>query len=270
VTGSKNANLAISESEAGAAANVAQMRLYSELADWFHLLTAPEDYAEEAAEFVRLAEEAGDGELQTLLELGAGGGNNASHLKARFTCTLTDVSEEMLALSRGLNPECEHVVGDMRTLRLGRTFDVVLVHDAVMYMTTEVDLRAVFETAFAHTRPGGVALFQPDCTRETLVEKTDCGGHDGDNRALRYLEWVRDPDPRDSTYEVDYLVALREGDAPVRVVQDHHVEGVFANNEWLEWLGALGFEARAERVVYDDGAEEITVFVARRPAERAR
>ena len=171
------------------------MRLYSELADWFHLLTAPEDYAEEAAEIVRLAEATVDGELRTLLELGSGGGNNASHLKARFDCTLTDVSEEMLALSRSLNPECEHIAGDMRTLRLGRTFDVVLVHDAVVYMTTEDDLRAAFATAFAHTRPGGVALFQPDCTRETLVEKTDCGGHDGDGRSLRYLEWVRDPDP---------------------------------------------------------------------------
>ncbi|MEJ7568953.1 MAG: class I SAM-dependent methyltransferase [Gaiellaceae bacterium] len=246
------------------------MRLYSDLADWFHLLTAPGDYAEEAAEIVRLAEAAGDGELRTLLELGAGGGNNASHLKARFTCTLTDVSEEMLALSRSLNPECEHVAGDMRTLRLGRTFDVVLLHDAVMYMTTEDDLRAALEAAFVHTRPGGVALFQPDCTRETLVEETRSGGHDGDNRALRYLEWVRDPDPGSSTYEVDYLVALREGDAPLRVVHDHHVEGVFWQVEWLEWLGACGFEVRGERLVLDGGAEEVTAFIAYRPSEGAR
>jgi len=246
------------------------MRLYSELADWFHLLTAPEEYEEEAAEIVRLAEVTGQGELRALLELGSGGGNNASHLKARFTCTLTDISEEMIGLSRGLNPECEHVAGDMRTLRLGRTFDVVLVHDAVMYMTTEGDLRAALETAFAHTRPGGVALFQPDCTRETLVEDARSGGHDGGDRALRYLEWVRDPDPADSTYEVDYLVALREGNAPLRVVQNHHVEGVFAQAAWLGWLDACGFEARAEKVVLDDGAEEVTVFVAYRPAERAR
>lgn len=252
------------------AANVAPMRLYSELADWFHLLTAPEDYAEEAAEIVRLVEAAGQGELQTLLELGAGGGNNASHLKELFTCTLTDVSEEMLALSRGLNPECEHVVGDMRTLRLDRSFDVVLVHDAVMYMTTEDDLRAALETAFAHTRPGGVALFQPDCTRETLLEETRHGGHDGDGRSLRYLEWVRDPDPADSTYEVDYLVALRGGDAPLRVVHDHHVEGVFGQAEWLGWLDACGFEARAEQLLFDDGAEAVTAFIAYRPTERAR
>lgn len=241
------------------------MRLYSELAGWFHLLTAPADYAEEAAEIVRLAEAHGEGELRTLLELGSGGGNNASHLKARFACTLTDVSEEMLALSRGLNPECEHVRGDMRTLRLGRTFDVVLAHDAVVYMTSEADLRTAIETAFLHTRPGGVAIFLPDSTRETLVEETRHGGHDGDGRSLRYLQWTHDPDPADSTYEVDYAVLLREGDAPPRVVHDRHLEGVFARDEWLAWLRDAGFEAWAEQVGVED-APGWTAFVGRRPS----
>jgi trans-aconitate methyltransferase len=239
------------------------MRLYSELAGWFHLLTAPEDYEEEAAEIVRLAEEAAEGQLRTLLELGSGGGNNASHLKRRFDCTLTDLSEEMLELSRGLNPQCEHVAGDMRTLRLGRTFDVVLAHDAIVYMTTEVDLRAALETAYVHTRPGGVAILLPDATRETLVETTRHGGHDGDGRALRYLEWTRDPDPADSTYEVDYLVALREGDEPLRVVHDSHVEGVFARDDWVAWMHETGFEASAHDVSVEDGEEGWTAFVGR-------
>jgi len=43
----------------------------------------------------------------------------------------------MLELSRTINPEAEHILGDMRTLRLGRTFDAVLIHDAICYMTTE-------------------------------------------------------------------------------------------------------------------------------------
>jgi trans-aconitate methyltransferase len=239
------------------------MRLYSELAGWFHLLTAPEDYEEEAAEIVRLAEAAGEGELRTLLELGSGGGNNASHLKHRFDCTLTDLSEEMLALSRSLNPECVHIAGDMRTLRLARTYDVVLAHDAIVYMTSEADLRAVFETAFAHTRPGGVAILIPDCTRETLVELTRHGGHDGAGRSLRYLEWRRDPDPADGTYEVDYLVALREGDAPLRVVHDSHVEGVFARDDWLGWLQEAGFYASAHPLTAE---EDWTAFVGRRPS----
>lgn len=56
----------------------------------------------------------------------------------------------MLGLSKALNPECEHHLGDMRTLRLGQTFDAVLVHDAVMYMTTVTQLGEAAATAFAH------------------------------------------------------------------------------------------------------------------------
>ena len=246
------------------------MRLYAELAPWFHLLTAPEDYAEEAAELVRLAEAAGEGELATLLEVGSGGGNNASHLKHRFACTLTDVSPEMLALSQALNPECEHGEGDMRTLRLGRVFDVVLAHDAVAYMRTEHDLRAAIATAYEHLRPGGVALFLPDYTRESFAAGTSHGGHDGEGRALRYLEWVRDPRDGDCTYEVDYVVALREGDEPLRVVHERHVEGVFSRDDWLGWLREAGFDACAEPVRVADAPATWTAFVGRRPAAAAR
>src|SRR5215468_10546026 len=94
-------------------------KLYDELASWFHLLSSPSDYAEEA-EFARslIVEESLVPPL-TVLEFGSGGGNNASHLKAHFRMTLVDLSPGMLALSQSLNPECEHLQGDMKTLRLG-------------------------------------------------------------------------------------------------------------------------------------------------------
>jgi hypothetical protein len=55
----------------------------------------------------------------------------------------------MRAMSRALNPDCEHLDGDMRSVRLARSFDAVFVHDAVCYMTTESDLRMAIETAFS-------------------------------------------------------------------------------------------------------------------------
>ena len=103
--------------------------LYAELTPWYHLVDPPEDHADEAACFLEAFTAAIDGPAATLLELGAGAGHNASHLKAHLRCTLTDLSEPMLALSRARNPECAHVAGDMRTLRLGTTFDAVLAHD---------------------------------------------------------------------------------------------------------------------------------------------
>ena len=125
-------------------------RLYDEFASWWPLLSAPADYAEEAAFYERTLIAACSVPPRTMLELGSGGGSNASHLKARFEMVLVDLSEGMLTVSRALNPECEHVQGDMRTVRLGRQFDTVFVHDAVCYMTTEDDLRKAIETAFAH------------------------------------------------------------------------------------------------------------------------
>lgn len=227
--------------------------MYWELASWFHLLTPPEEYVEEAQIYRDLLGDAG-----TVLELGSGGGNNASHLKAHFKMTLVDTSEGMLEISRSLNPECRHLLGDMRTLRLDERFDAVFVHDAIDYMTTPEHLRAAMATARAHLRPDGVALFAPDHVKETFAPRTEHGGHDEGERGLRYLEWVWDPDPSDTTYLAHYAYLLREGEE-VRLEQDRHVLGLFARNEWLTWLGEEGF-ASAE---VGAGAEGLDVFLAR-------
>ncbi len=228
------------------------MKLYDDLAAWWTLLSPPSEYVEEAAFYRRLLLEACALHPQTLLELGSGGGNNASHLKTDFTMTLVDRAPGMLAVSRALNPECEHVEGDMRTVRLGRQFDAVFVHDAIAYMTTEADLRRVMETAFAHCRPGGVVLLAPDHVRESFLPRTDHGGYDADGRGLRYLEWTWDPDPTDTTYTVDYAYLLRERDGTVRVEHDRHVEGLFARADWLRLLDEVGFEARVVPLVQSE------------------
>src|SRR5437016_6221523 len=108
-------------------------RFYTDLAEWWPLISPPSEYADEAPFAVELLRSASR-PVREVLELGSGGGNMASHLKADFTMTLVDLSEDMLAVSRRLNPDCEHIAGDMRTVRLGRTFDAVLVHDAICYM----------------------------------------------------------------------------------------------------------------------------------------
>ena len=182
-------------------------------------------------------------EAQTLLELGSGGGNIASHLKQRFRCTLTDLSPRMLTLSARINPECAHISGDMRTMRLERQFDVVLVHDAIAYMVTEADLQAAIATAYMHTRPGGTALFIPDFTRETFVAATEHGGCDDDGgRGARYLAWVHEPEPDASTCLVDYAFLLREQDGTVTTAHEQHVEGLFPRATWQKLLAAAGFE----------------------------
>jgi SAM-dependent methyltransferase len=240
--------------------------MYDELASWWPLLSPPAEYAEEAAFYRRTLEAACNGPLRTVLELGSGGGNNASHLKSRFDMVLVEPSEGMRALSRALNPECEHVAGDMRSVRLARQFDAVFVHDAVCYMTTESDLGLAMETAFVHCRPGGATLFAPDFVRENFRSGADHGGSDGQTRGLRYLEWTWDPDPDDTTCTVDYAYLLRASDGTVRVEHDRHIEGLFARSDWLRLLSEAGFQPRVlpfDHSELEPGTYE--VFVAKKP-----
>ncbi|MGE0702967.1 MAG: trans-aconitate 2-methyltransferase [Vicinamibacterales bacterium] len=244
------------------------MKLYDELSSWWPLMSSPADYAEEAAFYERLLIEHCGREARTLLELGSGGGNNASYLKTRFAMTLVDRSPGMLSVSRALNPECEHVQGDLRSVRLGRLFDCVFVHDAICYMTTEEELKQAIETAFAHCAPGGAAVFAPDHVRETFRPSTDCGGGDAGDRGMRYLEWSWDPDQSDSTCVVDYIYALREADGQVRTVHDRHIEGLFAREDWIRLLGDAGFEPVV--VPFDHSEIEpgtYEVFACRKPAQ---
>jgi SAM-dependent methyltransferase len=246
------------------------MKLYGELSDWWPLMSPPGEYEEEAAFYGSELAAACAAVPTTVLELGSGGGNNASYLKRRFSMTLVEPSAGMLAVSRRLNPECEHVQGDMRTVRLGRQFDAVFVHDAVMYMTTEPDLRAAIATAFEHCRPGGAALFAPDYTRETFAPDTEHGGEDGDARGMRWLAWTRDPDPPHTTYTVDYAYMLRDRDGAMRLEHDRHLEGLFPRALWLEALTDAGFSPRV--VPFNHSELEpgrYQVFVATRPDQPA-
>jgi SAM-dependent methyltransferase len=214
----------------------AEPRLYSELAAWWPLVSPPSQYIEEAADLLPTLLAAADAP-RTMLELGCGGGSLAYHFKQHLRLTLTDRSPQMVAISRGINPECEHAVGDMRTLDLGRQFDVVFIHDAIMYLTDAASARAAWANASRHCRSGGRLVVVPDCVRETFEPRTDSGGEDApDGRGLRYLEWDWDPDPADDTFETTYAFLLRHANGEVQVEMDRHQHGLFPQAAWLEWF----------------------------------
>lgn len=218
------------------------MKLYNELASWWPLMSPAAEYAEEAAFYRTTLCNAARQPIETILELGSGGGNNASHMKHQFKeMVLVDISPGMLAMSRAFNPELTHFEADMRTARLGRQFDAVFVHDAVCYMTTETDLRQAIETAFVHCKPGGVALFCPDHIRENFEEAAEHGGEDAGERGMRWLSWQWQRDPDETTYFVDYAYLLRENDGAVRVVYDRHIEGLFPRDTWVQLFKDVGF-----------------------------
>ena len=223
-------------------------QLYTDLASWWPLFSPPEEYVEEAEDLLGILRTAAAGPARTMMELGSGGGSMAFHLKAHYALTLTDRAPGMLEVSRAINPECEHLEGDMTSLRLGRTFDRVMVHDAIMYAADRESARATVRTAVEHCRPGGAVVLLPDCVRDTFESVTESGGHDGpDGRAMRYLMWSWDPDPEDETFETAFAYVMREADGTVSMSQERHRNGLFRREDWLQWMQEAGCPATTRR-----------------------
>jgi SAM-dependent methyltransferase len=250
-------------------------RLYGELASWWPLISPPEGYAPEAeylAALLSAGADGGAGRPAEVLDLGSGGGCVALHLsRAGLVLTLVDRSAPMLAASRELNPGLPHLQDDMRTVRLGRTFDAVLAHDAVDYLITEADLAALVATAYAHTRPGGLAVFVPDHLADTFRPGRGHGGGGWDpaGRQASFSEHATDPDPDDNWIQVDYEFVLRGADRTQQVITETHRLGAFRRADWLRLIEAAGFEAGegpGPEAGYP-GERPPNVFTGRRPGE---
>jgi SAM-dependent methyltransferase len=240
-------------------------RLYTELAGWWPLISPPSEYAGDAAvieqEFATASPP-----VRSVLDLGSGGGHVTRHLHRDRSVTLVDISADMLAVSRRLNPDCRHVLGDMRTIRLGRLFDAVLVHDAVDYVTSQEDLALLIGTAAAHCRPGGIAVFAPDHTAETFRPGTGAGGgHDGNGRQASFTERTTDPDSADDWILAEYEFTLRDADGTVTVVPETHRLGSFRRSTWVELLAAAGFTVGV-RPLSAPGRSPRVLFVGHAPA----
>jgi SAM-dependent methyltransferase len=247
-------------------ANPAGYSLYGELAGWWPVISPSVEYADDGAVINAIFASAAH-PVQTVLDLGSGGGHVAMHIGRGRSMTLVDLSADMLEVSRQLNPDCEHVQGDMRTIRLGRQYDAVLVHDAIDYVTSQADLGRVIRTAFAHCRPGGLAVFAPDHTAETFRAGTGGGGgHDGTGRQASFRERTSDPVPGDDWILAEYEFTLRDTDGTVQVVPEAHRLGSFRRDTWLTQLRDAGFVAEVHRGTHaGNGAGSAkVVFVGRR------
>lgn len=221
-----------------------EWRLYGDLAWTWPIISPPEEYAGEALQFWDFLRSTASIDVREVLHLGCGGGHVDSHLKKHVRITGVDRSPSMLRLARRLNPEVTYRRGDMRFVRLGRTFDGALISDAVAYMRTERDLTRAFATAHRHVKPGGAFVtyaehraedFDPNWTEVTR-------GRRG-NMEVVFIENRFDPNPRDTSFEATFLYLIRKG-TRIRVETDRHTLGMFPATTWRRALRRAGFRIR--------------------------
>lgn len=110
---------------------------------------------------------------KTVLDLGCGTGRDLAYHARRFTCTGVDLQPQMVDYARRQHPHVDLHVGDIRMVRLGRTFDVILsVGLTPSYLLHDTDLTAAFSTFAAHAHPGSLLILQPLQTVPDVGERT--------------------------------------------------------------------------------------------------
>ena len=239
-------------------------RMYHDLAKLWPIISPPNDYVGEAELFTRLIRANSGIPARTLLHIGCGGGHNDMTLKKRFDMNGIDISRAMLALARRLNPEVEYHCGDMRTVRLGRLFDAVVIADSITYMTTEEDLSRAFTTAYVHLKPGGVFCTYAELSLERFRQNaTEVTTHKHRNLEVVFLENTYDPDSSDTTCEFKFVFLIKNR-GRLRVETDCHVAGLFKLQSWLDALYNAGFKVKESEYP----GEGIPMFVCIKPLTR--
>lgn len=217
------------------------MLLYKELAKYWPIISPPDHYIAEGEIWKNVIRSRIAAQHPTALDLGCGGGHSLAPLTGYLKATALDISGEMIEISKMLNPGVEHFNGDMRTARLGKTFDVVLVNDAVGYMTTLEDLEALMETAKAHLSAGGLVILGPDYFKETFVDKRfNCFQRSEGGTTLNMAEFYFDADPEDTSYECLFNISVYEN-GELKCFAEKHRFGLFSCSQWTDVLERKGF-----------------------------
>lgn len=230
------------------------MKLFNKLSEWYCLVTRLEDYKEEA---IIYSKEFKKNNVSSILELGSGAGFNAYYMKKEFNMELSDISSNMLSLSKKINSEIVHFNFDMRDFKLNKKYDGIFIHDSISHIYSIKDLNKVIKNAYNTLEPNGMLIIAPDFIKDTFEEYTECGGYTDkeNNRTIKYIEWYMDKNKYDNIVEAYIVYVMKDQNNEITIEEDFSSMGIFSLNEWDEVLRENGFYAKFKNATSHDGKE---------------
>ncbi len=242
---------------------------YNDLAwteDW---LADPAEYEHEVKVYVDLIRSTSSESPITLLHLGSGAGGHDTIFKRHFAVTGVDLSPGMLIKARKLHPDIEYIEGDMRTLRLNRQFDAVVIPDSIDYMASRQDLQQAIQTAVMHLKTGGVLLVV--AKTEEIFQNNNfaySGLKDGIHVTLFENNYINPLHP--NTYEATLVYLIRER-GELTIHTEKQVLGLFSQEIWNAVFRNAGITMQKSSLdgIYDsyllnDGEYPLVIFVGQK------
>jgi len=243
---------------------------YNKLAWTETTIAPPEAYEEEAELLAKMISGRARIPVKTLLHLGCGAGGHDHTLKRHFEITGVDISEGMLKIARGRNPEAVYTLGDMRDVRLDGVFDAVAIPDSIAYMATTADLRKAVDTACRHLKPGG-ALLITALVAEDFRENNFAYSGSRDGVDITIFENNRRLKESPDQYEATLVYLIRRGD-DLEIETERHRLGLFPLSAWTALFAEFGLEVETanldhayDRFLLSEGDYRQRIFVCLKP-----
>ena len=239
-------------------------KAYNELVWAEHILAPPETYKEEALFYIKVLNNYMDRGPATMLHLGCGAAGHDFHFKKHFMVTGADISEGMLDLARKTNPEITYIKGDMRTIDLRKKFDVVIIPDSIMYMTSIADLRKAVGNGVDHLKPGGVFLVVTHL-KEDFQENNFV--YTGEKENIYITMFENNHIVSDDTYEASLIYLIRQG-GKLSIQHEVHTLGLFSYDTWMRIfkghhlkVNEINIDHLYDKYLLEDGEYKLKVFI---------
>jgi ubiquinone/menaquinone biosynthesis C-methylase UbiE len=220
-----------------------QQLLHNKLSKYYNKVYSFKDYLDEAVRLQNLIIKYSETGGNNLLDVACGTGLHLKHLKDDFSCTGVDVSKAMLKIARKNVKGVTFKEADMKTLRLGKQFDVILcMLSSIGYVKTAANLEKTIENFSQHLTKGGLALIEPSHAKSLYVcgepRITTYDGKDAKIARVNYTNFRQ----ATAVLNMHFLIAERGKDTKYFV--DKHVLGLFGINNTLRIMKAAGFKSK--------------------------
>lgn len=204
---------------------------------------AGKDYAREAGEVDQQIRRWNPG-ARSLLDVACGTGGHLRHLRDSYQVAGVDIDPSMLAEARKHLPEVDLREGDMRSLGLGRKFDVVVcLFSSIGYMASVGELDVAIGAMAGHLNPGGVLIVDGWVRPEEWIEPGTSHIEVAEADGLKVVRAGRSVRVGKHTHlEMHHLVASLER---IDHIVDEHVLTLFTDEEYRAAFAAAGFQVEA-------------------------
>ena len=217
--------------------------LHNNLAKYYDRVYSFKDYLDEAVRLQNLIIKYLESEGNSLLDVACGTGLHLKNLKDDFSCTGVDISKSMLKIARKNAKGVTFKEADMKTLRLGKQFDVIIcLLSSIGYVKTAASLEKTIRKFSKHLKKGGLALIEPSHAKSVYVNGepriTTYNGKDAKIARVNFTKF------RQATAVLNMHILIADRGKDAKYFVDRHELGIFGINNTLRIMKAAGLKSK--------------------------